>query len=92
MPKRAERDFAVRVVEQAIGEHIDGTPLEQPKPKSRRAAGGKVGGAARAKVLSPTRKREIAVRAAETRWSKSLPQKSAKVAEEQLIEHSNRPR
>jgi hypothetical protein len=42
MPK--DRDFFVnarRVVEQAIGEHIDGSPLEKRTP---RAAAGSVGG------------------------------------------------
>jgi hypothetical protein len=40
MPKRSSKDHdfatvARRVVEQAIGEHLDGTPLEKPEPKKR---------------------------------------------------------
>lgn len=43
MPKRlsTDRDFAVnafRVVEQAIGEHMDGTPLEDPDAGKNPAA------------------------------------------------------
>ena len=69
----AKRDFmqvARAVVEEAIGEHLDGTPLPPP-PSGRRLAGakgGKKGGAARAKVLTPAQRREIAVKAAQARW------------------------
>ena len=52
MPTRSstDRDFAVnafRVVEQAIGEHMDGTPLEDPDAGKNKAAValGKLGGA-----------------------------------------------
>jgi hypothetical protein len=79
MPKRPvkDRDFAVnafRVVEQAIGEHMDGTPLVDPnagkKPHAiaRGKLGGKKGGASRAASLTAERRREIAVRAARARW------------------------
>lgn len=85
MPKRSgkERDFAVnafRVVEQAIGEHMDGTALEIPKEASGKARSGKAGGSARAKSLTGVQKREIAVKAARARWairsggSKNSPQ------------------
>ena len=73
MPKRGEHDFAVnafRIVEKAIGEHMDGTPLDPARPKSKRAIGGKAGGSARAKSLTAEQKRQIAVKAAQARWKK----------------------
>lgn len=76
MPKRPkDHDFvtvARRVVEQAIGEHLDGTPLEDTTPKNKRSIGGKKGGPARAKSLSPEQRRQIARKAAQARW-RSLP-------------------
>jgi len=76
MPKHKGRDFALtalRVVEEAIGEHLeDGTPLQPATPKSRRALGGKKGGPARAKSLTPEQRRRIAMKAAQARWK---PQK-----------------
>ena len=73
MPRRSsmDRDFAVnafRVVEQAIGEHMDGTPMEESKPKNNRSIGGKIGGLARSKSLTAEQKRQIAVKAAQARW------------------------
>lgn len=75
MPKRPvkDRDFAVnafRVVEQAIGEHMDGTPLEPVAAKSKRVASGRAGGSARANSLTADQKRQIAVKAAQARWKK----------------------
>jgi hypothetical protein len=80
MPKRASnnRDFAVnafRIVEQAIGEHMDGTPFEDQSAGKNRAAvelgklGGKKGGAARAAKLSPAQRMTIAKKAADIRWA-----------------------
>ena len=73
MAKRpaAKRDFmqvARGIVEQAIGEQMDGTALKPALPKSKRAAGGKKGGPARAKSLSADQRRKIAVKAAQARW------------------------
>ena len=79
MPKRSstDRDFAVtafRVVERAIGEHMDGTPLENPDAGKNKAAvalgrlGGAKGGRARAEKLSEADRRAIASRAAMARW------------------------
>jgi hypothetical protein len=79
MPRRSskDRDFAVnafRVVEQAIGEHMDGTPLEDPDSGKNQAAvalgklGGAKGGKARAAKLSPARRKAIAKKAAAARW------------------------
>lgn len=79
MPKRPvkDHDFTVvarRVVEQAIGEHLDGTPLEDPNAGKNPAAvalgklGGAKGGRARAKSLSAKKRKAIARKAAKTRW------------------------
>ena len=72
-------DFTVtarRVVEQAIGEHLDGTPLEDPDEGKNPAAvalgklGGAKGGQARAAKLSARRRKQIAKQAAQARWAK----------------------
>jgi hypothetical protein len=67
-------EIARGVVEQAIGERLNGAPLPTPdqasvpKPGS---AGGKVGGVARSKKLDSTRRSEIARKAANQRWGTS---------------------
>jgi hypothetical protein len=75
-----DHDFvtnARRVVEQAIGEHLDGTPLEDPNAGKNPATvalgriGGKKGGMARAKALSTDQRRTIA-KAALARWKWSV--------------------
>jgi len=76
--KTADRDFtsvARRVVEQAIGERLDGSPLPEPKPDTRNPAavalsklGASKGGKARADNLSEKRRKEIAKKAAKARW------------------------
>jgi hypothetical protein len=88
MPKRSSKpkregtahDFTVtarRVVEQAIGEKLDGSPLDDPHAGKNPAAvalgklGGAKGGKARAESLSARRRREIAKQAAKKRWGKS---------------------
>ena len=72
------RDFfaiARSVVEQAIGEQMDGTPLEDPDAGKNPAAvalsklGASKGGKARAAKLSPAKRKQIAKKAAMTRWS-----------------------
>ena len=79
MPKRPSKDHdfatvARRVVEQAIGEHLDGTPLEDQNAGKNPAAvalgklGGAKGGRARAKKLSAAKRKEIAKKAAKARW------------------------
>jgi hypothetical protein len=86
MPRRSakERDFAVnalRVVEQAIHEHLDGTPLKDQNTVKKPAAviagkeGGKRGGPARAIKLTPDQRKSIAVKAAQARWSKAVKAK-----------------
>lgn len=78
----APHDFTVvarRVVEQAIGEQLDGSPLPNPDEGKNPAAvalgklGGAKGGPARAKSLSARKRREIAKKAAAARWRKSVP-------------------
>jgi hypothetical protein len=80
MPKRSspKRDFmevARGIVEVAIGEQMDGSPLPEPEPDTRNphavalgSIGGKKGGKARASKLSKTKRRQIAKRAASARW------------------------
>ena len=58
---------ARHVVEQAIGEHLDGTPIEEPK-NPKKAKAGRKGGRKRAEILSAKRRSEIARKAAKTRW------------------------
>ncbi|MBI2861545.1 MAG: histone H1 [Chloroflexi bacterium] len=79
--KKKEHDFSViahRVVEEATGEESEVTPSEAPQdptPEERHVAavtpgrlGGKKGGEARAKKLTPEQRQEIARRAAQRRW------------------------
>jgi hypothetical protein len=80
MAKRpaAKRDFmevARGIVEQAIGEKMDGSPLPNPPEDKRNphavalgSMGGKKGGKARAKALTPSKRRAIAKKAAKSRW------------------------
>ena len=81
MPKRSsiDHDFAVnafRVVEKAIGAHMDGTPLEGQNAGKNQSAvalgklGGAKGGKARAEKLSPAKRKAIARKAAQVRWKK----------------------
>jgi len=84
MPRRSstktkEHDFisvARRVVEQAIGEKLDGSPLEElnvgknPHAVALGRMGGMKGGKARAEKLSPSKRKQIAKKAAEARWNK----------------------
>jgi hypothetical protein len=80
MPTRSGKDhdfttIARRVVEQAIGEHLNGTPLEEhPQGKNPKAVasgrlGGIKGGKARAEKLSFEQRHKIAQKAASVRWS-----------------------
>lgn len=71
----AKRDFmqvARAVAEQAVGEHMDGTPLDKPDAGKNAGGvafgrlGGHKGGAARA----AKRRLDIATKAAAARWKK----------------------
>ena len=75
--KSTGHDFTIlarNVVEQAIGEQLNGKPLvdpnagKNPAAIARGRAGGLLGGPARAKKLSATRRRKIAKKAAKSRW------------------------
>ena len=77
--KSKDHDFttvAKRVVEQAIGEQWDGSPLPDPNAGKNPAAvalgklGGAKGGAARAAALSPQKRKLIAKKAALARWKR----------------------
>ena len=65
---------AFRVVEQAIGEKMDGSPLPDPNEGKNPAAvalgklGGKKGGKARAEALTKAQRVSIAKKAAKARW------------------------
>ena len=82
-PKRPgtakDHDFATiarNVVEQAIGEKLDGSPLDEPNKQKHPGAvalgklGGAKGGKARAATLSAKRRSQIAKAAARARWTK----------------------
>ncbi len=56
---------AIRVAKIATGEMA-----ETPPPKPGPSKGGQKGGPARAESLSPARRKEIARRAASTRWKR----------------------
>jgi hypothetical protein len=75
-----ERDFttiARQVVERAIGEHLDGTPLQNPDAGKNPAAvalgrlGGHKGGKARAEKLTAAERKRIAKKAAKARWGRT---------------------
>lgn len=64
-------------MEQAIGEHLDGSPLPPEPPDMRNPAavalsklGASKGGRARAEKLSAKKRKEIAKKAAAARWSR----------------------
>lgn len=74
-----KRDFmqvAREIVEQAIGEQMDGSPLEKSVDSrdsryvALGSAGGKKGGNARAKSLSAERRSAIAKKGAKARWKR----------------------
>jgi hypothetical protein len=68
-------EVARGIVERAIGEQMDGSPLPEP-PKDERnphavalgSMGGKKGGKARARKLTASRRKTIARKAAKARW------------------------
>lgn len=66
---------ARRVVEEAIGARLDGSPLPEPEPDTRNPAavalsklGASKGGKTRARNLSKAKRVQIAKRAAAARW------------------------
>jgi hypothetical protein len=77
MPKRDFWQIAKSVVEKAIGEQMDGSPLVDPDAGKNPAAvalgklGGAKGGRARAQNLSSAKRKAIAKKAAASRWKRS---------------------
>lgn len=74
-PKRDFMEVARGIVEQAIGEQMDGSPLPTPPEDKRNphavalgSIGGRKGGKARAKKLTAARRKSIAKKAAKARW------------------------
>ena len=75
-----DRDFFVnarRVVEQAVGEQMDGSPFETPAPDlrspqavARGRKGGRTGGKVRAAKLTKEERTAIAHKGAIARWKK----------------------
>jgi hypothetical protein len=76
MPTRASKggkraDFAqnaLRVIEEATGEVLKPAEGKNPHAQALSALGASKGGKARAKALSPKRRRTIARKAAAARW------------------------
>ena len=81
MPRRSSKDhdfvtIARSVVEKSIGEKLTGEPLDKEPEKNPHAValgrlGGAKGGKARAKALSPAKRRAIAKKAAQERWKRN---------------------
>lgn len=73
---------ARQVVEKAIGEQMDGSPLEKtvdnrnPHAVALGSVGGKKGGKARAAKLTTEQRHGIAVRAAKARWDGHAKEKN----------------
>ena len=71
MPKRSSKDMnelAKSIVDDAIADKDEG---KNPAAVELGRLGGLKGGKARAKKLSPERRKEIAKKAAEARWKKA---------------------
>lgn len=74
MPKRSSKDInetAFNIVQQATGQSQSG---KNPAAVALGRLGGLKGGIARAKKLSPRRRKQIAKAAAAVRWTKNLPE------------------
>jgi hypothetical protein len=77
--KRDFMELARGVVEQVIGEQMDGSPLETPVDLRNPHAvalgrlGGQKGGRKRAETLSAAKRKQIAKRAADARWAGRRP-------------------
>ena len=71
-PPKRPRDFsqaAKFVIDVATGQREDRAPTPEERGKNEAAAAlGRKGGAARARAISPERRREIAKKAAKSRW------------------------
>jgi len=73
--KRDFMELARAVVEEAIGEKMDGSPLEKPVDLRNQNAvalgrlGGRKGGKSRAEKLTAEQRKQIAQKGARARWS-----------------------
>ena len=56
-----------------IGRIATGEVVDTLGKSPNRAKGGKAGGRARARTLSPSKRKEIAKKAAESRWGNMIP-------------------
>jgi hypothetical protein len=73
MQKRSSKTvtrIGARLVQETSGLELKG---KNPAAVALGRRGGLKGGAARAKVLGPERRREIALKAAQARWKKNEP-------------------
>ena len=74
-PPKRPRDFsqaAKLVIDVATGQAEDREPTPEEQGKNPAAAAlGRKGGAARAKSMNPERRKEIARKAAKSRWQKA---------------------
>ena len=64
-------EAGIMVARIAVGD-IEEEYAEQPTPTPNRAKGGKKGGKARAKALTPEERSEIAAKAANARWGQEV--------------------
>lgn len=77
MPKRSRKEsgdinvLAKSIVEKATKESSEEKPLKNPAAVALGRLGGLKGGKARAEKLSAKRRKEIAEKAARTRWKKN---------------------
>lgn len=62
---------AIKVARLATGEEDEAMPAKRPAKSEAAATLGKLGGAARAKALTPKKRSEIAKKAAAKRWEKA---------------------
>ncbi len=78
MPSRASRggkradpiQNALRVVEEAVGDILRPSVDKNPHAQALSALGASKGGKARAAKLSPLKRKQIAAKAAKSRWAK----------------------
>lgn len=69
-PKGEKRPADVIGAAILVGRIATGDADDKPSKAPKRAAGGKLGGAARAKALTAEQRKAISVGAAKTRWKK----------------------
>lgn len=70
MAKRDLNQIAASIVAQTTGSQVETLPAKNPAAVELGRLGGLRGGKARAEALSPRRRKEIAKKAAASRWNK----------------------